>query len=69
MSKNETQKGCACTQNLQDLLRAAAPKNDLLRKVTCVSCGKVFWTSSNNDYCFDCQLKKKQDITSGNDLS
>jgi hypothetical protein len=60
MSKDETQKGCACTQGLQDLLRAASPKNDLLRKFTCAGCGKVFWTNSDSDYCFDCQAKKKQ---------
>lgn len=60
MTKKKTSKGCACTQNLQDLLRAAAPKNDLIRKVTCESCGKVFWTNSKSNYCFDCQAKKKQ---------
>jgi len=58
MSKNETQKGCACTQNFQDLLRAAAPKNDLLRKVTCSGCDKVFWTNSDSNYCFDCKAKE-----------
>jgi len=60
MPESETTKGCACTQNLQDLLRAATQKNDLLRKVTCAGCGKVFWTNSDSDYCFDCAAKKKQ---------
>jgi hypothetical protein len=32
MSKNETQKGCACTQGLQDRLRAANTKRGLLKK-------------------------------------
>ena len=59
MPESETTKGCACTQGLRDLLRAAA-KNDLLRKVTCAGCGKVFWTNSDGEYCFDCAAKKKQ---------
>ncbi|MDQ1279075.1 MAG: hypothetical protein QG670_335 [Thermoproteota archaeon] len=59
MPENETPKECACTQNLRDLLRAAAPKNNPLRKVTCINCGKIFWTNSDKDYCFNCQDKKK----------
>jgi uncharacterized protein with PIN domain len=60
MSESKMTKGCACTQNLQDLLRAAAPKKDLIRKATCPDCGKIFWTHSDNDYCFDCQANKRQ---------
>jgi len=61
MSKNEKPKGCACTQNLKDMLIAATPpKNNLIRKTTCPDCGKVFWTNSDKDYCFDCQAKNKQ---------
>ncbi len=59
MTEKEPQKECACTQNFKDLLRAASPKNDLLRKTTCLGCGKVFWTNSDKDYCFDCSDKKK----------
>lgn len=60
MSKNKTQEDCSCTQNFKDLLRAAAPKNDLLQKGMCMGCSKIFWTNSNNDICFDCQAKTKQ---------
>ncbi len=51
----EKNKGsCACTQKLLDVLRAAKPKKDLLEKVTCAKCGKVFWTNMDNNLCFDC---------------
>lgn len=30
---------------------------DLLRKTTCVKCGKVFWTNRSVDLCFECESK------------
>jgi len=27
----------------------------LLRKTTCIKCGKIFWTNRNIDLCFDCE--------------
>lgn len=58
MTENKTAKGCACSQKLLDLLRAAKPaKKSSLIKVTCVDCGKVFWSNSDKEYCFDCERK------------
>ena len=48
---------CACTQKLLDLMRAGDTKKDLLRKVTCSKCGKVYWTNIDDDICFDCKEK------------
>lgn len=56
MSEN-SKKTCACTQGLVDLLRASSTKKDLLRKVTCSKCGKVYWTNTDDDICFDCKEK------------
>jgi hypothetical protein len=53
MSKEEKD-SCACTQKLLDALRAAKPKRDMLKKVTCQKCGKVFWTNMDDNLCFDC---------------
>ena len=50
-------KSCPCTQSLRDLLRAAKPVNNLLRKIECAGCGKVVWVNSDTKYCFDCQDK------------
>lgn len=54
MSEKETD-SCACTQRLLDILRAAKPKKDLLKKVTCTKCGKAFWTNMDDSICFDCR--------------
>jgi len=29
----------------------------LLRKTTCIKCGKTFWTNRENDFCMDCESK------------
>jgi hypothetical protein len=60
LSESKTRKGCACTQGLQDLLRAYSPKKDPLRNVVCAGCGKVFWTNFDREYCFDCEAEKKR---------
>jgi len=57
MPESETKKGCACTQGLRNLLQAYAPRKNTLRKVICTECGKVFWTNSSQEYCFDCEHK------------
>jgi len=61
MTENRTPKTCACTQRLSDLLRAAKPvKPSSLVKVACVGCGKVFWSDSEKEYCFECDAKNKK---------
>jgi len=30
-------------------------KESSLRKVTCPTCGKVYWTNRKVDICFDCE--------------
>jgi len=55
MMSEKEKANCACTQNLLDILRATKPKKDLLKKVTCPKCGKVFWTNMDNNLCFDCR--------------
>lgn len=30
----------------------------LLRKTTCVKCGKTFWTNRDTDTCMDCESKR-----------
>ncbi|MEM3442323.1 MAG: hypothetical protein QW667_06430 [Candidatus Bathyarchaeia archaeon] len=32
-------------------------KKSLLRKTVCKSCGKVFWTNMDKDFCFECENK------------
>ena len=48
---------CPCMQNFTDMMKAAAPKNDLLRKIVCSSCGRMLWVSRETKYCFDCEAK------------
>ncbi|UCH32453.1 MAG: hypothetical protein JSV05_03490 [Candidatus Bathyarchaeota archaeon] len=61
MNDGETAKGCACTQKLSDLLRAAQPvKKSSLMKATCADCGKVFCSDRETEYCFDCETKRKK---------
>ena len=63
MVEGETTKGCpcGCTQRFSDLLRAERPvKKSSLIKVTCVDCGKVFWSNLEKEYCFDCEAKKQK---------
>jgi len=50
-------KPCACMQNFTDMMRTAASKNDLLRKIVCASCGRTIWVSRETKYCFDCEAK------------
>jgi uncharacterized OB-fold protein len=57
---SKTTKGCACTQNLRDLLRAYAPKKNPLIKIVCSGCGKLFWTNFETAYCSECNAKKKE---------
>jgi hypothetical protein len=54
----ESKKSCACTQGIIDLLRAGTEKKDLLRKVTCPQCGKVYLTNADDDLCFDCKERR-----------
>lgn len=54
-------KACACTQKQRDPSRAAQPaKEPSLIKTTCDHCGKKFWTDSEREYCFDCEVKGKE---------
>jgi hypothetical protein len=65
---SETTKGCACTQGLRDRFRAYTAQKDSLKEVTCVACGKVFWTNAEIECCFDCNaIKKKRQ--EGNDVN
>ncbi|UCH01373.1 MAG: hypothetical protein JSV20_05690 [Candidatus Bathyarchaeota archaeon] len=58
MDNNERMKGCACTQKLSDLARAARTvTKSSLKQVTCVNCGKVFWSNAETASCFDCTRK------------
>lgn len=54
MSKD---KSCACTQALHDLMMAAKPNKDNLKKIQCVKCGKTVWVNRETEYCFDCEPK------------
>jgi len=49
-------------QNFTDMMRAAAPKNDLLRKIVCASCGRTIWVSRETKYCFDCEAKLGRNV-------
>jgi hypothetical protein len=56
MSKDEPNlKACACASRTVDLLRATRLKRDWLRKATCPSCKKEYWTNRETDYCFNCE--------------
>lgn len=60
MVKDKTTEGCACTQNLLDMLRAAqTAKKTSLTKITCSDCGKVFCSNADRKLCFDCEAKKR----------
>ena len=61
MSEKNSDKPCACLQNFADMMRAAVPKNDPLKKIICAGCGKTFWTNSEREYCFDCEEKMKKE--------
>jgi Zn finger protein HypA/HybF involved in hydrogenase expression len=41
---------CSCSLDIID-------KESTLRSVVCKSCGKVFKTNRNTDYCFKCENK------------
>ncbi|MEM3464056.1 MAG: hypothetical protein QXL91_04250 [Candidatus Bathyarchaeia archaeon] len=36
---------------------AKSEEKGLLRKATCVKCGKTFWTNRDVDLCFDCETR------------
>jgi len=57
MSDSKMKKGCACTQGLRDLLHNSASRENTLRRVICAECGKIFWTNSSQECCFDCEHK------------
>lgn len=58
MDNNKKVEGCACTQKLLDFTRAATTvKKTSLIKVTCVDCGKIFWSNVEMKSCFDCTRK------------
>ena len=49
---------CSCTQAAADMLKGVSPvKDGMLREVKCKSCGKIFLTNFDTDYCFDCRRK------------
>jgi hypothetical protein len=54
-------KPCACMQSFTDMMRAAVPKNDLLRKIVCAGCGKTVWVNRETKYCFDCEAKTSKE--------
>lgn len=61
VEEEPSKKECACTQSLKDLLRATQPaKESILVKVTCTDCRKVFWANSEREYCFDCEVKRRE---------
>ncbi|MBP2045126.1 hypothetical protein [Methanobacterium aggregans] len=41
---------CSCSLDIVD-------KESSLKQVTCKSCGKVFKTNRNTEYCFKCERK------------
>jgi Zn finger protein HypA/HybF involved in hydrogenase expression len=41
---------CSCSLDIVD-------KESALKQVTCKSCGKVFKTNRNTEYCFKCERK------------
>lgn len=58
-----TEKKRCCSDPFAGLpleLRPRPKKRSSLRKVACPSCGKVFSTNRDTDFCFDCE-KKNQD--------
>ena len=48
---------CPCTQGMRDILMAAKPDSDLLKRIECAGCGKVVWVNRETEYCFDCESK------------
>ncbi len=53
---------CPCRQGMRDLLIAAKPDNDLIRKIECANCGKTIWVNRETKYCFDCEAKANAQI-------
>ena len=51
---------CPCMQGMRDLLMAAKPDSDLLKKIECADCGKTVWVNLDTKYCFDCEGKHAQ---------
>jgi uncharacterized protein with PIN domain len=35
-------------------------KKSSLRKTTCPSCGREYWTNRSTDICFDCEKTKSR---------
>jgi hypothetical protein len=52
-------------QGFTDMMRAAAPKDDLLRKIVCAGCGRTVWVNRDTKYCFDCEAKVSKETQSG----
>jgi hypothetical protein len=50
-------------QGMRDLLMAAKPDSDLLKKIECAGCGKIVWVNRDTKYCFDCEGKHAQEQT------
>ena len=48
---------CPCCQGIRDLVMAAKPDSDLLRKTECAGCGKTVWVNRETKYCFDCEAR------------
>ena len=48
----------AITFPRQEFAFAQVKDKGLLRKVTCVKCGKIFSTNREVDVCFDCESKR-----------
>jgi len=66
--KNDKAQECSCGladpfAYLPPEMRPRPKKHSSLRKVTCPSCGKVYWTNRDTDLCFDCE--KKGDLRPG----
>ena len=55
---------CSCQTgdlfaDLPPELRPRPVKRDGLRKVTCPSCGLVYWTNRSTDVCMQCEEKAR----------
>src|SRR5512136_2364369 len=42
-------------QGTASLIDRTEKEKGLIRRTTCKVCGKVFWTNSEKDVCFDCK--------------
>lgn len=60
------EKQCNCMKSpfadLPPEMRPKPQKKSLLRKTTCLGCGREYWTNRSVDLCFGCEEKDASTI-------